>query len=188
MPKKNETLAEVKAKQSKTIPPEKAASKSAKASSKAKATSRTPDRNHNNKTRPRREAFKMGGKFDVEQRPGYKRAWPVNREDEIEEMERRDWTKVLGEDGNPITRAAGNGLRHFLMEIPVEYYEEDEAVRQQDIDEKSRAITQLKRGRYSADYVPKGTKRGFAQDKGYYKEVAKEVDSSSEGDYDFEDE
>ena len=112
-----------------------------------------PERNHVNKQRPPRETFKRGGRLDVEQRSGYVRIWAIDRDDEIEALERRWFTKVLDDNGSPITCSAGSGRRHFLMEIQKEYYDEDMALQQKEMDKRIQGVRAIDTN--ANDYAPK---------------------------------
>jgi hypothetical protein len=84
-------------------------------------------------------------KLAYPQRPGYHRHWFNETPGRIQRAEEAGYNKVLGDDGKPVcrvggTREGGGGLNVYLMEIPQEYYEEDQAAKQSRVDEVDSAI------------------------------------------------
>ena len=59
-------------------------------------------------------------------RPGYRRRRVLDVEDRIQMFQEGGYSIVMGEDGAPRSRRAGNGRRTILMEIPEAIYDEDQ--------------------------------------------------------------
>ena len=120
-----------------------------------------PKRDHENVARPARKKWQRGGKLNVPSkylRQGYKTYWAVNNPGEIEALEERDWTKVKDDRGEPVTVDAGNNKKHYLLEIPVEYWQEDLKAQSEENDRVTREITKVREytNRNEGDYIPKG--------------------------------
>ena len=120
-----------------------------------------PKRDHENVARPARKKWQRGGKLNVPSkylRQGYKTYWAVNNPGEIESLEERDWKKIRDDRGEPVTVDAGNGKKHYLLEIPVEYWQDDLKAQSEENDRITREITKVRErtSQYEGDYIPKG--------------------------------
>lgn len=107
---------------------------------------------HENTQRPARVPLQAGQKLQAEKREGYQRYWAIDKPGMLERMEAAWWEFVRDERGNKRTCPAGGGFTHYLMEIPLEYYDEDIAKQQALIDQNVKDAAELKPG----EYVPMG--------------------------------
>jgi hypothetical protein len=78
-------------------------------------------------------------KLSAPRRPGFHRHWFNDEPGRIAHMKERGY-KVVTENGKPITRtvgvsARGEGQTGYLMEIPLQWYEEDQRLSQKAADE-----------------------------------------------------
>ena len=109
-----------------------------------------------NKARPPRVPMSAGNKLRAPAREGYQRYWTITGPDHpgvLEEMQAAWWEFVLDDDGEQITRPAGRGNTHVLMQIQQEYYDEDIAAQQRrNIDSTQKAVQAVGRD----EYVPMG--------------------------------
>lgn len=116
------------------------------------------DKAQENSQRPERIPMSAGNKLKAPQREGYQRYWAITGPDHpgrLEEMEAAWWEFVLDDEGQKITRPAGKGSTHVLMEIKQEYYREDiEAQQARNIDASQKAIQALGED----EYLPLGRK------------------------------
>jgi hypothetical protein len=104
-------------------------------------------------------------KLSAPQRPGFRRYWANDRGNRIAELMARGYIVVTDPvTKRPVTQSAGTlpeggGMRAILMEIPIEFYQEDFGDKQERLNEVDRAIYT---GRHNQDpddrtYVPKST-------------------------------
>lgn len=116
------------------------------------------DKAQENSKRPARIPMSAGNKLQAPQREGYQRYWSIEGPDhpgKLEQMQAAWWEFVLDEDGQKITRPAGKGNTHVLMEIKQEYYDQDMAAQQdRNIDATQKNIQTLGQD----EYVPMGQK------------------------------
>jgi hypothetical protein len=115
-------------------------------------------------TGPRKSARKPFGamtlKLAYPDRPGFHRHWFNETAGRIQRAEEAGYTHVEA-NGKPVQKVVGTAegggpLNAFLMEIPQEWYHEDMAAQQREIDDKEKAI---KRGELESQegdnrYVP----------------------------------
>lgn len=114
-----------------------------------------------------RESRRPFGAFDQKLallhliRPGYRGFAFLDRPGRIDAARAAGYTLVKGNDGRNVTvpgsvNTDGTMTRHFLMEIPEEWYQEDMAREQREIDEKEKAIKRGAASREADDgrYVP----------------------------------
>lgn len=85
-------------------------------------------------------------KMNYLDRPGFHRHW-FNDDDRgrVARAQKAGYTHVLDEDGKPVSmpvgvREGGGALRAYLMEIPQEWFQEDQAAGQKLVDEIDEAI------------------------------------------------
>ena len=115
-------------------------------------------------TGPRKSVRKPFGamtlKLAYPERPGFHRHWFNETVGRIQRAQEAGYEHVVAE-GKPVqkvvgTAEGGGALNAFLMEIPQEWYDEDMAAQQREIDDKEKAI---KRGELEGQdgdnrYVP----------------------------------
>jgi len=104
--------------------------------------------------RRKRSQFGPQLKLQAEQRKGFKRRWFNDKEGRVEMMSTQDdYEPVKDENGRVIRRPVGGGMSAVLMEIPEEYYAENQA-------EKRRLIQDPKKLQESqageGEYIPGG--------------------------------
>lgn len=101
------------------------------------------------KNRPVRKPVGTRRVLSAEQRPGYHRRWVNDIDDRIQMFIEGGYTPVAGDADNSDKRATdpsklgssqtrksvGGGVEAVLMEIPLEWYNEDQAAKQQRNDE-----------------------------------------------------
>jgi hypothetical protein len=110
-------------------------------------------------TRRTRRPFGMHAmKLAAEIRPGFHRHWFNDKGDRIREATDAGYTHVLNEAGKPIEKIVNShnsgGLgstRAFLMEIPEEWWIEDQVTEQEHIDQFE---TEIRRGNVGDDSMP----------------------------------
>ncbi len=116
------------------------------------------DKAKENSQRPARVPLSSGNKFQAPKREGYQRYWALTGPDHpgrLDEMEAAWWQFVLNESGQKITRPAGKGNTHVLMEIEQKYYDEEIAAQQKrNIDATQKTLQTLGED----EYVPMGQK------------------------------
>ena len=116
------------------------------------------DKAKENSKRPARVPLSSGNKFQAPKREGYQRYWALTGPDHpgrLDEMEAAWWQFVLNESGQKITRPAGKGNTHVLMEIEQKYYDEEIAAQQKrNIDATQKTLQTLGED----EYVPMGQK------------------------------
>lgn len=79
-------------------------------------------------------------KLAYDQRPGYHRHWFNDVLDRIREAEEAGYEHVKDSAGKNVSRivgssAKGDGIVAYLMEIPIEWYQEDQAAKAARVDE-----------------------------------------------------
>lgn len=79
-------------------------------------------------------------KLAYDQRPGYHRHWFNDALDRLREAKEAGYEHVIGPDGKNVSRIVGSstkgdGLIAYLMEIPIEWYQEDQAAKAARVDE-----------------------------------------------------
>jgi len=103
-----------------------------------------PNRNSPLKERPKRRNFGVaGGKLNFEERPGYQRRVVNDVDGRVAELEEYGYEVVrkpaeAGEQsagdasklGSVVRKPVGGGVEGVLMEIPKEWYEEDQAAKE----------------------------------------------------------
>ena len=116
------------------------------------------DKAKENPQRPARIPMSAGNKLQAPKREGYQRYWAITGPDhpgKLDEMKAAWWDFVLDDSGQQITRPAGKGNTHVLMEIKQEYYDEDIAAQQKrNIDATQKTLQTLGED----EYVPMGQK------------------------------
>ena len=104
-------------------------------------------------------------RLGYEQRPGFMRRWFNDTSNgHVEKAKKRGWELVMDADGKPVnlpagTREEGGKLSTYLMEIPLEIYQEDQDRKQEKQDDIDQAIYD---GSYQEEkgdnrYVPSNT-------------------------------
>lgn len=93
---------------------------------------------------PRKPFGAMTLKLAYPDRPGFHRHWFNETAGRIQRAEEAGYTHVEA-NGKPVQKVVGTAegggpLNAFLMEIPQEWYDEDMAAQQREIDEKEKAI------------------------------------------------
>lgn len=124
------------------------------------ARARRGERAQDRQGRGRKRRTPMGApqlKLDAPTRPGFNRRWFNDTPGRIDKALQHDWTHVMQEtkaDGEPQPVKAlvgrtpeGQPLHAYLMEIPEEYYAEDQAAKQEAVDAVDQAI---RRGQHLA--------------------------------------
>jgi hypothetical protein len=84
-------------------------------------------------------------KLAYAQRAGFHRHWFNDVPDRIRRAKEAGYEHVLGHDGKPVKRVVGvreggGGMEAYLMEIPQEWFEEDQAAKQQVVDQSDDAL------------------------------------------------
>jgi hypothetical protein len=89
--------------------------------------------------------------LDSKQREGYSRRWiNLNTVGRREQLEAAWWTPVKDADGNEM-KVAKNGCTMLLMEIPLEYFNEDIAAGQRKVTEAVKENQRLSQDEYTPD-------------------------------------
>lgn len=114
-----------------------------------------------NSARPARVPMGQGQRLVAEPREGYQRYWAIDLPGKLEEFQAAWWEFVLDDNGNKITKPAGKGQLHYLMEIKQEYYDEDMKRQQKMVTDALRKT--VKRG--DDEYVPAGHEDVLTRDK-----------------------
>lgn len=97
-------------------------------------------------TREKRRPFgSQVQKLAYEARTGYHRHWFNDSPGRIEQAKEAGYTPVMDKEGKQVVRVvgtnpAGGALLGYLMEIPQEWYDEDMAQGQRQVDERDLAI------------------------------------------------
>lgn len=102
--------------------------------------------------RPKRVPLHRQNLIHAETRPGYVRRLVNDTEDRIERFKKAGWTPVEGgQVGDPhagdpssltsaTVKSVGAGVKAVLMEIPQEYYDADQADKQQRVNQLEEAM------------------------------------------------
>lgn len=101
-------------------------------------------------------------KLAVPPRPGYKRHWFNDEPGRVQRAELAGYTLVKDSKGQPVARITGKaeggrGRNSYLMEIPQDWYEEDQAAEQAALEDRLAEIRHGKSGPGGNDptrYVP----------------------------------
>ncbi len=116
-----------------------------------------------NRVRPQRAPIGTGNRLTAKQRPGYHRRYVNDQDDRIARFEEAGYTVVLdtSEDtssvragsaapvGSVVRKPVGGGTFAVLMEIPDEWYQEDQEAKARRVDAIEDAMEpQLKEGQY----------------------------------------
>lgn len=89
--------------------------------------------------------------LDSKQREGYSRRWiNLNVVGRREQLEKAWWTPVKDAEGNEM-KVSKNGVTMLLMEIPLEYFNEDIAAGQQKVTEAVKENQRLAQDEYTPD-------------------------------------
>ena len=111
--------------------------------------------------RPRKPFGTLEQKMVAPERPGYRRYWFNDDPGRVDRAKGAGYEHVLDAKGAPVSMVVGRsdaqkGLQAFLMEIPIEWYEEDMATQQAERDLKMRDIQEGKLGETKGDnrYIP----------------------------------
>jgi len=118
-------------------------------------------RGNDNKQRPPRVPLGQGQKLVAAHREGYQRYWALDLDGQLEQMQAAWWDFVLDENGQKITKPAGKGNTHYLMEIEKQYYDDDMTKQQDMVTDALRKTTE----RGSDEYVPMGKEDVLTRDK-----------------------
>jgi hypothetical protein len=105
-----------------------------------------------NSARPARVPMQSGGKLTVPEgikEEGYFYYWALDRNGMIERLQAAYYEPVLDSRNEQITVMAGGGSKHYLMRLPMEYYNEDMEAQQSKIDAAMNKDIKLKKGEYS---------------------------------------
>lgn len=109
----------------------------------------------NNPNRPKRTPFSQTRRLAFQERPGYKRRIFNDVDDRIQRAEAAGYKAVSEKDfrlptdgragtdtqvGSVLKRSVGNGTMGVLMEIPEEFYNEDQERKVRDTEEVERAL------------------------------------------------
>lgn len=107
------------------------------------------------KTRKRkRKEFGPQLKLQADKRDGYVRRWFNDEKGRIElHSTQDDWEPVKGDDGQVIRRHVGSGKEAVLMEIPKEWYDENQRDKRQLIQDPTK-MAEAKAG--EGEYIPGG--------------------------------
>lgn len=104
-------------------------------------------------------------RLSAEQRPGFMRRWiNDNANGRVARMRKRGWEVVTDGDGKPMettvgTKDEGGRLQSYLLEIPLEIYDEDQEKKQRALDEIDMAVAMGRHNEEANDgrYVPTST-------------------------------
>jgi len=115
-------------------------------------------------------------KLHYAQRPGYMRRWVNDTPGRIMGAERGGYKHVKDNEGNPVKthaglQAMGGAMNCYLMEIPMQWYQEDFAFKQESVDETDKAIYggTFKEEPDDKRYLPKDTPIKFGLSRGFGK-------------------
>lgn len=104
--------------------------------------------------RPKRTPIANRNILTASERPGYTRRWVNDTDSRIAEFKAAGYEVVYEEDadtsdaraqdatrgGSAVSKHVGSGTTAYLMEIPNEYYAEDQKAKQDAIDEKEKSF------------------------------------------------
>ena len=95
-------------------------------------------------TRPKRTPIGTKNVLTAPQRKGFVRRFVNDTPDRIQQFEQAGYTKVIGDVpvgdgeqeklGSVVTKSVGSGINAVLMEIPEEFYTEDQQAKQREVD------------------------------------------------------
>lgn len=112
------------------------------------------------KSRPQRVPLHKQKVLRAQSREGYVNRWVNVEEDRIDRFKKAGWSPVVGKDNldvdaiahdtnrdanNTVMKHVGAGKQAILMEIPKEYYDEDQAAKQRRVDEIEASYSPRKR-------------------------------------------
>lgn len=80
--------------------------------------------------RPARKPVGLRMTDQTKPRAGYYARWVNDTGSRIQAFEEGWYEKVIGDDGNPVSRIGGKSGKQYLMEIPLETYEDDQREKQ----------------------------------------------------------
>lgn len=104
--------------------------------------------------RRRRKEFGPNYRLAAEKRPGFVRRWVNDIRGRIEQFTvQNDWEPVKDETGKVTRRAVGKGEEAVLLEIPEDYYREDQAEKRRNVPDPSK-IAEARAGH--GEYIPDG--------------------------------
>jgi hypothetical protein len=105
------------------------------------------------KNRPKRVKLEERNVMTTDQRPGFIRRWVNDENGRVQKMERigyeivRESTEVgdkmtghASQVGKPVRKPVGGGKNAVLMEIPMEFYTEDQQAKEAQIKEKTEGL------------------------------------------------
>lgn len=115
-------------------------------------------------------------KLHYSQRSGYMRRWVNDTPGRIMGAEKGGYKHVKDNEGNPVKthaglQALGGAMNCYLMEIPMQWYQEDFAFKQESVDETDKAIYggTFKEEPDDKRYLPKDTPIKFGLSRGFGK-------------------
>lgn len=127
--------------------------------------------------RPKRTPLGLRNVLTAETRDGYVRRWFNDTDDRIERAKEAGYTEVIkssakvgdemaGADsqmGSLVSKSVGGGMRAVLMEIPEEFYREDQEAKQERVDAREAGLrprSDVKGKQYGGFYGDSKIKRG----------------------------
>lgn len=120
--------------------------------------------------RPERIPLHRQNIINADTRPGYVRRLVNDTDDRIERFKKAGWAPVEGEQiGDPHTgdpssigsasvKSVGAGMKAVLMEIPQEYYDEDQKDKQKKVNELESAMEQDIKSKLGGSAIGEGIK------------------------------
>ena len=120
-------------------------------------------------SRPERKPIVRQAKLEADERDGYKRRWVIDDVNRLQMFKEAGYTfvhekgKSDSSDSRRSRRAGDHDPRNmYLMEIPTKHYEEDQAIKQRQVDEVDETIRTGGQSTVSNSYLPKSTLGGDA--------------------------
>lgn len=98
--------------------------------------------------RPERKPVGFRGVDTTQQKAGFYRRWVNDKGRRIEQFEEGWYDKVLDDKGKPVTRLGGGNGNQYLMEIPLDLYEADQAKKHASSAESVGEMLQTGKGQY----------------------------------------
>jgi len=79
---------------------------------------------------------------------------PTDQPGNLEKFQRGGFEFVLDSQGNKVTASGGQGLTHYLMKLPMEYYKEDQDMYEDELNRRMDGLTKVNSG--FNEYAPDG--------------------------------
>ena len=119
---------------------------------------------HAPKKRPARVRMGQGARLEVAahlKRDGYFQYWFIDKPGQLEQAEKAWYEYVKDDSGKRLSVSAGEGLTHYLMEIPQNLRDEDMAAQEALNVGQEKASASVKHEK--KEYSPEGTESSLAK-------------------------